>query len=249
MMMRTILISVFSVLLFFVQLPICSDTVAVAGGLFPCISELADLYDDMTGKVPGLVVGSSGKLAGQIAAGAPFGLFISANLEWLHFLEKKDLVGEIVAFASSPLVLWWPRHGRPDPNALNGPVRVAIVDPALGPFGFSARRFLENLGTYDTLLQQKRLIITSTALQAALAAQSGAADLAFTSMSVAKKIAADLRSPGSAVVIPGYDLIHAGALIHDRSSPLTEAFWEYLRSAEVRGVWKKWGFTLEPGEY
>lgn len=247
-MMRTILIYVFLILLFFIQLPVCGDTVAVAGGLFPCVSELADLYNDMTGKAPGLVVGSSGKLASQIAAGAPFGLFISANLEWLHFLEEKGLVGEIVAFASSPLVLWWPRDGRPDPNALHGPVRVAIVDPALGPFGFTARRYLENIGAYDSLLQDKRLIITSTALQSALAAQSGAADMAFTSMSVAKKIAADLHSPGSVVVIPGYDLIHAGALINNRSSALIEAFWEYLRSEEADAVWRKWGFTLEPGE-
>jgi molybdate transport system substrate-binding protein len=248
MMMRTILISVFSILLFFVQLPIPCDTVAVAGGLFPCVSELADLYSDLTGKAPALVVGSSGKLAGQIAAGAPFGLFVSANLEWLHFLEEKGLVGEIVVFASSPLVLWWPLYGRPDPSALHGPVRVAIVDPALGPFGFAARRYLENIGTYDTLLQAKRLIITSTALQSALAAHSGAADMAFTSMSVAKKIVADLGSPGGAVVIPGYDLIHAGAVIQDRSSAAIEAFWEYLRSEETHSVWRRWGFTLELGE-
>ena len=76
---------------------------AVAGGLFPCVSELADLYNDMAGEAPGLVVGSSGKLAGQIAAGAPFGLFISANLEWLHYLEEKGLVEEIALAAARAL--------------------------------------------------------------------------------------------------------------------------------------------------
>ncbi len=76
---------------------------AVAGGLFPCVSELADLYNDMAGEAPGLVVGSSCKLAGQIAAGAPFGLFISANLEWLHYLEKKGLVEEIALAAARAL--------------------------------------------------------------------------------------------------------------------------------------------------
>jgi molybdate transport system substrate-binding protein len=247
-MLRTILIPVFSLLLFLVQIPISCDTVAVAGGLFPCVSELADLYNDMTGKAPGLVVGSSGKLAAQIAAGAPFGLFLSANLEWLHFLEEKGLVGEIVAFASSPLVLWWPHESRPDQDALQEPVRVAIVDPAFAPFGFAARCYLEDLGIYDTLLREKRLIITSTALQSALAAKSGAADLAFTSMSVSKKISADLRSPGSAVVIPGYDLIHAGAVIQNRSSAAIESFWEYLRSEEAGTVWRQWGFVLESGE-
>jgi len=81
-MMRTILIPLVSILLFFVQFPVRSDTVAVAGGLFPCVSELADLYNDMAGEAPGLAVGSSGKLAGQIAAGAPFGLtlMIAGNI-------------------------------------------------------------------------------------------------------------------------------------------------------------------------
>jgi hypothetical protein len=72
-MMRKIFIPLLSILLFFAQFPVRSDTVAVAGGLFPCVSELADLYNDRVGESPGLVVGSSGKLASQIAAGAPFG--------------------------------------------------------------------------------------------------------------------------------------------------------------------------------
>lgn len=54
-MMRTILIPLVSILLFFVQFPVRSDTGAVAGGLFPCVSELADLYNDMAGEAPGLV--------------------------------------------------------------------------------------------------------------------------------------------------------------------------------------------------
>ena len=54
-MMRTILIPLVSILLFFVQFPVRSDTGAVAGSLFPCVSELADLYNDMAGEAPGLV--------------------------------------------------------------------------------------------------------------------------------------------------------------------------------------------------
>ena len=54
-MMRTILIPLVSILLFFVQFPVRSDTGAVARGLFPCVSELADLYNDMAGEAPGLV--------------------------------------------------------------------------------------------------------------------------------------------------------------------------------------------------
>ena len=78
-MMRTILIPLVSILLFFVQFPVRSDTVTVAGGLFPCVSELADLYNDMAGEAPGLVGGIA--LAAARALG-DFGLtlMIAGNI-------------------------------------------------------------------------------------------------------------------------------------------------------------------------
>ena len=78
-MMRTILIPLVSILLFFVQFPVRSDTGAVAGGLFPCVSELADLCNDMAGEAPGLVGGIA--LAAARALG-DFGLtlMIAGNI-------------------------------------------------------------------------------------------------------------------------------------------------------------------------
>ncbi|UCF96132.1 MAG: molybdate ABC transporter substrate-binding protein [Spirochaetaceae bacterium] len=247
-MKRSCLIPVLAALLFLVRIPAHADTVAVAAGLFPCVRELADLYGECNGKAPNLVVGSSGKLASQIAAGAPFGLFLSANREWIIFLEKKGLVVEYTDFATSPLVLWWPRKDPPDPRALGGDLRIAIVDPILGPFGATARAYLEDAGLYDSLLREKRLIVASTALQAALAAQSGAADLAFTSMSVARKFSTDLRAQGSSLALCGYDLTHAGALIRGQATAGVEEFWRYLRSREAVAVWRKWGFNVDREE-
>jgi molybdate transport system substrate-binding protein len=237
-----------SILLIFTPSAVRCEVVAVAGGLFPCVSELADLYKTKNGDAPDLVVGSSGKLASQIAAGAPFGLLISANREWLQFLEDRDLVAEIVPLASSPLVLWWPREKEPGLELLYENIRVAMVDPELGPFGSTARHYLENIGVYGEMWRDNRLIFTSSALQSALAAQSGAADLAFTSVAVATKIKKEFRVAGSAVVIPEYDLIHAGALITGQGNALIQDFWKYLRSEETEGVWIRWGFTLQPRE-
>ena len=215
-----------------------SGTVAVAGSLFPCVSDLAERYAASGGNPPRLVVGSSGKLARQIEAGAPFGLFLSANVEWLEYLELRGLVGPAEPLASSPLVLWWPRSAPPDPALLAGQKRVAIADPEAAPFGAAAREYLEERGLYDRLRRGKRLIITATVLQAALAVQSGGADLALTALSVARKL------KGGYTVLPIPSLGHAGAPVLGRMTPPLEDFWRYLRSAEIEAVWREWGFEL-----
>ena len=56
-----------------------ADVIAVAGGLLPCVTELAAAYRESTGWAPELVSSSSGKLARQIEAGAPFGIYLSAD--------------------------------------------------------------------------------------------------------------------------------------------------------------------------
>jgi molybdate transport system substrate-binding protein len=215
-----------------------SGTVAVAGSLFPCVSDLAERYAASGGNPPRLVVGSSGKLARQIEAGAPFGLFLSANVEWLEYLKHRGLVGPAEPLASSPLVLWWSRSAPPDPALLAGEPRVAIADPEAAPFGAAARLYLEERGMYDRLRRANRLIITGTVLQSALAVQSGGADLALTALSVARKL------KGGYTVLPVPALRHAGAPVQGKMTPPLEDFWRYLRSPEVEAVWREWGFEV-----
>jgi molybdate transport system substrate-binding protein len=214
--------------------------VAVAAGLYPCVSDLAERFAASGAAPPRLVVGSSGRLARQIEAGAPFGLFLSANLEWVEYLGQRNLVGPIVPLPQSPLVLWWPRREPPDLQLLSGAPRVAIADPAAAPFGRAARDYLEARGWYEELTRRKRLIVTGTVLQAALAAQSGGADMALTALSAAGRLG------GSFTPVPVAPLQHAGALVRGRDTAAIRAFWEYLRAAEAEPIWRAWGFTPGP---
>jgi len=211
--------------------------VAVAGGLYPCVSDLAQRFAASGSVAPRLVVGSSGRLARQIEAGAPFGLFLSANLEWVGYLGQRGLIGPVVPLPESPLVLWWPRSEPPDPRLLADAPRVAIADPAAAPFGRAAREYLEEQGCFEELERRNRLIVTGTVLQAALAAHSGGADLALTALSAARELG------GSYTVLPVPPLRHAGALVRGRDTPAIRAFWEYLRSGEAREIWRAWGFA------
>ncbi|MEW5814289.1 MAG: molybdate ABC transporter substrate-binding protein [Spirochaetota bacterium] len=213
---------------------------AVSASLFPCVTELAEHYAGEGRAAPQLVVGSSGKLAAQIAGGAPYGLFLSADLEWLEYLRKKGLVERIITLAESPLVMWWLRSSPPKPSVVGERLRVAIADPQTAPFGRAARGYLEQLGWFEKLVEENRLIVTADVLQAVLAVQSGGADLAFTSLSVTKKL-----NRGSTTILSEYKLVHAGAFITGKASRSLEAFWAYLRSAAAFPVWQRWGFYTE----
>jgi molybdate transport system substrate-binding protein len=210
--------------------------VAVAASLYPCVQELAGRYAASGRTPPRLVVGASGKLARQIEAGAPFGLFLSANLEWLEYLANRGLAGSPQPLAASRLVLWWPEVSAPEPGLLDGKLRVALADPEAAPFGAAARRYLQERGAYAALGSARRLIITGTVLQAALAVRGGGADLAFTALSVAHKLG------GSYCTLPVPALQHGGTAVPGRMTEPLDEFWRYIRSSEAEAVWRTWGF-------
>lgn len=67
------------------------DVVAVAASMHECINELATQFENHgLGTPPKIVSGASGKLASQIIAGAPFGLFLSASPEWTKNLKVRN---------------------------------------------------------------------------------------------------------------------------------------------------------------
>ncbi len=217
-----------------------ADVAAVAGGLFPCVTELAAAYKERTGWAPELVGSSSGKLARQIEAGAPFGIYLSADFCWPDYLNSKgDFLEEIIPLASSPLVLWWLKPEAPSPSIINNGIRIALADPDAAPFGRAAKNYLQEEGLWQELLRKKRLVITGTVLLSALAVKSGAAAAGFVSLSAVKKL-----KTGSYTVLPVPLLSHAGAIVKGRASPRLRDFWNYLRSDAALKIWRDWGFEV-----
>ena len=217
-----------------------ADVAAVAGGLFPCVTELAAAYKERTGWAPELVSSSSGKLARQIEAGAPFGIYLSADFSWPDYLNSKgDFLEEIIPLASSPLVLWWLKPEAPTPSIINSGIRIALADPDAAPFGRAAKNYLQEEGLWQELLHKKRLVITGTVLQSALAVKSGGAAAGFVSLSAVNKL-----KTGSYTVLSAPCISHAGVIVKGRASHRLRGFWNYLRSDAALKIWRDWGFKV-----
>jgi molybdate transport system substrate-binding protein len=136
-----------------------APVVFAAASLRNALDEAAALYATRTGVHVRISYAGSSALARQIEAGAPADVFISADLAWMDYLEKKglvqpgtrrDLLGNrlvLVAPAKAPQTL------RIEPGfaigrALDGG-RIALAEPDSVPAGRYAKAALENLGVWN----------------------------------------------------------------------------------------------------
>jgi len=82
-------------------------TVAVAANLQFAFEEIRKDFAKETGIEVKPVYGASGKLQSQIRAGAPFDVFVSADVDWVDSLVKgKHAVGKPEIYAYGKLLLW-----------------------------------------------------------------------------------------------------------------------------------------------
>jgi molybdate transport system substrate-binding protein len=110
------------------------------------------------------VIGSSGNLVAQIAHGAPYDIFLSADMEYPLALIKNGQAdaASLTPFATGRLVLWTTRSDLPmtELESVLHDTRMrklAIANPDTAPYGRAARQTLEKLERWDAM--QSNLVI------------------------------------------------------------------------------------------
>ncbi len=214
-----------------------SENVAVAASIYPCVAEMAKKFEEAGGKAPQFVPGASGNLAAQIQAGAPFGLFLSANVPWAEKLAGQGLLEDLKPLASSPVVIWWNKEETPPIGEKLAGLTICIADPVAAPFGKAGKEYLESVGIYDSMMEEKKIVIAGSVLKAALATDNGGSDASILSLSIALKM-----GKGQHQILPIAPLKNAGGLVKGNYSEECRAFWEFIRSPEMHSTWKEWGF-------
>jgi molybdate transport system substrate-binding protein len=226
--------------------------VAAASDLGYCIDELAAAFRKEAPSAELKVsLGASGVFFAQIRNGAPFDVFLSADMAYPARLAELGAAERttLAPYAIGRIALWTrdPRFDLAqgmavlrDPRA----ARIAIANPATAPYGRAARAALERDGLWQAL--QPRLVIGENVAQAAQFVQSGNAQLGIVSL-------ASLRSPRLAAVgryylIPDMGLapIEQGAIVtrHGAAKPLAAQFVQFLHTPAARAVLQRNGFDL-----
>ncbi len=192
--------------------------------------------------------GSSGNFFAQLEQGAPFDVFLSADVDYARRLHAASLAdGEVFVYAVGRLALWVPSGSPIDLSkgldALRAPDvgRIALANPRHAPYGRAAEAALRRAGLYEQL--QARLVYGENVAQAASFVQSGAADAGLIAWSLTL---APALAGGRRFEIPQHlhpPLEQGGVLLKQARDPqAARALRDFLLGAEGQAVLARWGF-------
>ncbi|MEQ9426190.1 MAG: molybdate ABC transporter substrate-binding protein [Cyclobacteriaceae bacterium] len=224
-------------------------TIAVASNMQFVAKEITKAFTEKSGIEPRIVVGSSGQLTAQITEGAPYDVFISADMKYpIKLYERGFLASQPAIYAKGKLVLWSMKVPKPSMDLLtNSDIQhIAIANPELAPYGSAA---IEALQHFELLAQvEPKLVYGESISQTNQFILSGAADIGFTAMSVV--LADEMKSMGNwAEIDPNiYEPINQGAvIINHRDEKRYEAieFYDFLFSDSAKEILNKFGYIVE----
>jgi molybdate transport system substrate-binding protein len=237
--------------LFVAICPLQAETINVAAASdlnFP-IKEIIQQFEQRTGNQVHLTLGSSGNFYAQIVNGAPFDVFLSADMNYPKQLESKGKVvqGSTFVYGVGRIALWVPKRSALDLEKLGlravtepSVQKIAIANPEHAPYGRAAVAALEQAKVYDAA--RPKLVLGENISQAAQFVQTGAADIGIVALSIA--LSAPMRAAGRYWIIPSdmYPRLEQGAVLLKRGGPAAKAFHEWLRGTESRKILEKYGF-------
>ncbi len=129
-------------------------TIAVAANVSYAIDELKKefikTHPDIRVKV---ILGSSGKLTAQIKNGAPYGLFMAANMKYPKALyEEKIALSQPVVYAQGALALFSTQQQSYSKGIAllteHSVKKIAVANPKTAPYGKAAIEAMKNADVY-----------------------------------------------------------------------------------------------------
>jgi molybdate transport system substrate-binding protein len=229
-----------------------SLTVAAASDLQTALPVIVAQFEQDSRQPVRLTFGSSGNFFTQIQNGAPFDVFLSADIDYPMRLERAGLVepGTLHGYATGRLVLWTRSDSGVDVRRGLAALadaktrRIAIANPEHAPYGRAAVAALRHEGLYDRL--RGKLVLGENVSQAAQFAESGAADVGLLALSLARSPA--LTRAGTSVEIPAswYPPIDQAAVVlaASRQKALARQFVEFLTRPETGRILQSYGFAV-----
>jgi molybdate transport system substrate-binding protein len=221
--------------------------VAVAANFAEPAKVIAARFRARTGHQATLSFGSSGQFYAQIANGAPYEVFLSADRERPEKAEAEGLAvpGSRFTYAVGRLALYSKTPGLVDGK---GTVltsdrfqKLAIADPKTAPYGVAAIETMIKLGLSERL--RPKLVQGTSVTQAFQFVDTGAAELGFVALSQVIGL-----KGGSRWVVRGSFhtpidqqavLLKAGA-----ADPAARAFMSFLRSGEAKAIIRRYGYEV-----
>jgi molybdate transport system substrate-binding protein len=229
-------------------------TIAAAADLTYCIEELNRSYQESHPDTElKLSTGSSGNFSTQIQNGAPFDVFLSADIQYPKNLTSGGSVdpSTLTVYAVGRIVLW---TTKPDTVNLDRGIevlrdraavkKIAIANPEHAPYGRAAKSILENSGIWAEV--QDRIVQGENIAQTAQFVQTGNVDAGFVALSLLSS--PNLKHIGRYIEMDPklYPKLEQAMVLTTAGSkrPLVRAYFQFLQSQAARTIFNQYGFTL-----
>ncbi len=224
--------------------------VAVASNARFVVEEIAKIYTEESGQEVELIASSSGKLTAQILEGAPYDLFLSADIDYPTTLYKKGkTTDKPVTYAIGTLGLWATREdmniGLQDLNN-NIISRIACANPETAPYGKAAIEALQSAGIYGGV--RDRLIFGESVGQVSQFLYSKAADVGFVPSSLSKILEDKVTGHWVPIDNSLYKPIQQGVVLIDNQRSIHAAakqFYQFLFTEKSRAILRTYGYQTD----
>jgi molybdate transport system substrate-binding protein len=226
-------------------------SVFAPASLKEALDQQAKQYQASTGNTAIVSYGASNALARQIEAAAPADVFISADVDWMDYVARRNLLAPDtrVDLLRNTLVLIAPARSTADLRigpgfglaAALGKEKLAMANPDSVPAGKYGKAALEKLGVWAGVAKQ---VARADNVRAALALVSrGEAPFGIV-------YATDAQADKAVKIVDAFPadshppIVYPAAVLASSKSAAARPFLAYLRSAPAKPVWEKYGFAL-----
>ncbi len=227
-------------------------SIAVAANVSYAIEPLKKAFSKIHPDIKiNVILGSSGKLTAQITHGAPYQLFMSANMKYPNTLYDNNLtVTKPVIYAQGSLAILSTKERNycGEIFVLKGPdiKKIAIANPKTAPYGVAAVEALKNARLYKKL--QNKFVygesISQTVIYATDAADIGiiAKSSLFSPQMLKYKEAIHWSDVDEALYTP----IDQGMVIlkNGENNEEVKSFYDFMLSAKAKEILISFGYKV-----
>ncbi len=223
--------------------------VAVAANMQFAMKELSKSFTEETGIACDLIISSSGQLTAQIKSGAPYNVFVSADMKYpTELFTAGHTTDKPAIYAFGKLVMWSMIDSiKPSIDVLKKPdiKHIAIANPKTAPYGTAAIEALNHYNVYEDV--KNKLVYGESISQTNQFIISKSAEAGFTAKSVV--LSPEMKGKGNWTDIDevDYSPIAQGAVVLKHNGSQQEdaqKFYNFLFSQKAKDILKNFGYSV-----
>jgi molybdate transport system substrate-binding protein len=227
-----------------------TTTVAVAANMKDAFAQINTAFKAAGNSDIRIVYGSSGNFTAQIMNGAPFNLLISADEHFPIELHKKGkaidegaiyAIGKLAIISKNSAAISLADVKAELVRAINKANKIAIAKPELAPYGKAAIEYLKAEGLWD--IAKDKLIYGDNIGIATMYVVTGAADLGFTALALAKSAEVTKETQFILVNSKLYEPIKQRMVLIKGAPPEATALYQFMQSPAAKLILQKYGYS------